>query len=453
MVAVVNWIDKTAPVATVNYSTQGWTRNEVSATVSFDEADVEILNNNKSDTFIFNKNGSFMFRYRDKAGNVGEAEAKVSWIFKKAPTPVFEYSTKQLTNRNVTVRIKEFEVDEELSEQTLRAYRAAIKVTSNYGSSSYVFTRNGEFIFTYRDGAGNEGSQTITVDWIDKVVPTGIIEYSTYDVCRGPVTASISFDKPNVTISNNPDNTFTFDDNGEFTFEFADELGNRGTSTAVVTWINKNLPVVEVNFNITQKTDKDVVATISFDRDDVVIINNDGNFSYTFTENGSFTFEYVYGGNSFESHTVDVDWIKKTISIKYYNDGLVKEDVIAYGSGYQILFVIEDTESKTFSHWADGEDKYFEGDILSLEDDLSLTAVFIGNGDNNGDNSGDNNGDNSGDNDNNGGNDNTGNGDNTEGGKKGSNTGAIVAAVVISVAVAGAAAVTGVILYKRKKSH
>ena len=249
------------------------------------------------------------------------------------------------------------------------------------------------------------------------------------------------------------DNTFTFDDNGEFTFEFADELGNKGTSTAVVTWINKNLPVVEVNFNITQKTDKDVVATISFDRDDVVIINNDGNFSYTFTENGSFTFEYVYGGNSFESHTVDVDWIKKTISIKYYNDGLVKEDVIAYGSGYQILFVIEDTESKTFSHWADGEDKYFEGDILSLEDDLSLTAVFIGNGDNNGDNSGDNNGDNSGDNDNNGGNDNTGNGDNTEGGKKGSNTGAIVAAVVISVAVAGAAAVTGVILYKRKKSH
>lgn len=455
MVAVVNWIDKTAPVATVNYSTQGWTRNEVSATVSFDELDVEILNNNKSDTYIFDKNGSFMFRYRDKAGNVGEAEAKVSWIFKKAPTPVFEYSTKQLTNQNVTVRIKEFEVDEELSEQTLRAYRAAIKVTSNYGSSSYVFTCNGEFIFTYRDGAGNEGSRTITVDWIDKVVPTGIIEYSTYDICRGPVTASISFDKPNVTISNNPNNTFTFDDNGEFTFEFADELGNRGTSTAVVTWINKNMPVVEVNFNITQKTDKDVVATISFDRDDVVIINNDGNFSYTFTENGSFTFEYVYGGNSFESHTVDVDWIKKTISIKYYNDGLVKEDVIAYGSGYQILFVIEDTESKTFSHWADGKDKYFEGDILSLEDDLSLTAVFIGDDDNTGDNdnSGDNNGDNSGDNDNNGGDDNTGNGDNTEGGKKGSNTGAIVAAVVISVAVAGAAAVTGVILYKRKKSH
>ena len=37
--------------------------------------------------------------------------------------------------------------------------------------SSYVFTRNGEFIFTYRDGAGNEGSRTITVDWIDKVGP------------------------------------------------------------------------------------------------------------------------------------------------------------------------------------------------------------------------------------------------------------------------------------------
>lgn len=442
MVAVVDWIDKTAPSATINYSTQNWTRNDVTAMVWFDEEGVEILNNNKSDTYVFNKNGSFIFRYRDRAGNIGETEAKVSWIFKKAPTPVFEYSTKQMTNQNVTVKISKFEVDEELSETTLNAYLKGIKVTSNYGSTSYVFTRNGEFIFTYRDGAGNEGSQTITVDWIDKEVPIGIIEYSDYNVCRGPVTASISFNKPNVTISNNPDNTFIFNDNGEFTFEFADELGNKGTSTAVVNWINKNMPVVTVNFNITQKTDKDVVATISFDRDDVVIINNNGNFSYTFTENGSFTFEYVYGENAFESHTVDVDWIKKTISIKYYNNGLVKEDVIAYGSGYQILFVLEDTENKTFSHWVSGDKNYYEGDILSLEDDLSLTAVFIGDDDTGGDNTGGDDNGNDGDNDN--------NGETTDEGKKGSNTGAIIAGLVISVAVVASATVAGVIIYKKK---
>lgn len=394
--AVIDWIDKTAPTATVTYSTPHWSRNSISVFIYFDEDNVEILNNGGSNEYVFDGNGLFVFEYRDKAGNKGTKKVLQTSIFKKPPVPSFTYSTKNPTNKNVKVTLSGWTVDDTVDESSredtdfVKAYNSAvnryisqsIKVTSNGGNNYFIFEQNGSFTFSYYDGASNVGSTVITVDWIDKTAPVGTIVYSNYDVTRDAVTASIAFDKPDATVTNNDGSSnYTFTENGSFTFTFKDKLGNVGEATASVTWINQSLPVVSVSYDITEKTDKDVVATISFDTPDVVIINNDGNFSYTFTENGSFTFEYIYGGNSFASSTVEVTWIKKTISIKYFDVELLKEDVIAYGSGYQILYLPENTGEKAFSHWANGNDKYYEGAIVNLEDDLSLTAVFTENTD------------------------------------------------------------------------
>ncbi len=450
--AFVSWIDKTAPTATISYSTQNWTKVDVTATVMFDESDVEIINNNKSNSYTFDKNGTFVFRYRDKAGNEGGIEARVSCIYKKLAVPVIQYSTEELTNSDVTVSITDFVMDDIFDESSFAIYKKSITVTSNFGSKSYTFTENGSFTFSYYDGAGNVGSKTVTVDWIDKDAPIATIDYSNYDITRGPVTAVINFYEPNVTITNNSGlNSFEFDDNGSFTFTFADALGNVGSATAIVNWINKNLPVVSVSYNLTEKTDKDVVVTIGFDKEDVVIVNNEGKSTYTFTENGSFTFEYVYDGNAFASETVEVDWIKKTVFIKYYDGALLKEDVIAYGSGYQVLYTPENTDGKVFSHWvgADGA-IYYEGDILSPEDDLTLTAVYEKTDDNGNDNDNDN------DNDNNGG------GDNNNGGNNGSSDGenkpkksnaGLIAGIIIAVLVVAAGAATAVIIVIKKKKQ
>lgn len=443
--AFVSWIDKTKPVATVNYSTMAWVRSDVTATVTFNELDVEIINNGNSNKYVFTQNGSFVFRYRDKAGNEDEVTATVGWIFKKAPVPVLKFSETALTNKNVTVSITDFQIEEFSNQQSLAVYRKTITVTSNFGNKYYVFTENGSFTFNYYDGAGNTGSKTVTVDWIDKEPPSATIEYSNSDVTRGPVTATVVFTEQDVTITNNSgQNSIVFDDNGSFTFTFTDALGNAGSATAIVNWINKNLPAVEVNYNMTAKTDKDVVATISFDKEDVVILNNEGKSSYTFTENGSFTFEYVYDGNSFASHTVEVDWIKKTVSIKYFDGALLKEDVIAYGSGYQVLYTPENQDGKVFSHWASGDKIYYEGDIISPDDDLTLTAVYEKDDVNGGDN-GDNN-----DNNNNGGNDNNGGtGGDTKPEK--SNAGVIAGIVIAVIAVAAGGAAAAVIIIKKKR--
>ncbi|MEI6673235.1 MAG: hypothetical protein WCL02_08215 [bacterium] len=42
-----------------------------------------------------------------------------------------------------------------------------------------LFTGNGGFTFTFSDLAGNTGSTTATITWIDKTAPTATVTYST----------------------------------------------------------------------------------------------------------------------------------------------------------------------------------------------------------------------------------------------------------------------------------
>ena len=64
---------------------------------------------------------------------------------------------------------------------------------------------------------------------------TATVSYSTTDPTNGDVIATITPSEP-VTITNNGgSSSYTFSENGSFTFEFADAAGNEGTATATVT--------------------------------------------------------------------------------------------------------------------------------------------------------------------------------------------------------------------------
>lgn len=133
-------------------------------------------------------------------------------------------------------------------------------------------------------------SHTLTVDdaYIDPPIPT--ITYSKTEQTNEDVTATISFNKEGVTILNNEGkNTYDFTQNGEFTFEYEDENGNKGNAKAIVNNIDKEIPVGKVTY---KTTDEGVIATITFNKEGVKILNNDGKNTYTFKENGEFTFEF-----------------------------------------------------------------------------------------------------------------------------------------------------------------
>ena len=73
------------------------------------------------------------------------------------------------------------------------------------------------------------------------------IEYSvpSETLTNQDVTATITFNRSKVTISNNDGkDTYTFTQNGEFTFEYFDEYGIQGTATVVVNNIDKEAPTI-----------------------------------------------------------------------------------------------------------------------------------------------------------------------------------------------------------------
>ena len=139
------------------------------------------------------------------------------------PTAGIAYSTTEPTNQNVEVRL--------INPST------NIKITNNNGSDTYIFEDNGTFTFEFIDEETNKkGTAEAKVDWIDRVAPTATFEYSIETITYDEVVAKL-IPSEEVTILNNVDDTYTFEENGEFTFEFKDAAGNLGSATAKVYWI------------------------------------------------------------------------------------------------------------------------------------------------------------------------------------------------------------------------
>lgn len=289
----VDWIDIEPPTAEFEFSTTSLTDKPIVATLVPSE-EVTITNNNGNNTYTFEENGEFTFEFVDRAGNEGTATANVFWI---ASLPEYEisYSTKELTNKDVIVTL---------------TIEDGYKLMNNNGNNVYTFTENGTFSFKYVDNYGNVGYIPVTVDWIDKEV-TGTIEYNITTLTDQNVIATLKTTKP-VTITNNDgQDTYTFETNGEFTFEFVDALGNTGSATAKVDWIDKNAVIATITYDIETLTNKDVTATISFNKDGVIITNNDGKNTYTFTSNDKFSFEYIDANGNFGLAEANVTWIDK----------------------------------------------------------------------------------------------------------------------------------------------
>ena len=234
--AVVDWIDKEAPTARLEYSTTDKTNEDVTVRLIPSE-EVTVLNNGEASvenpnvdpfTYTFTENGEFTFEFRDKAGNIGHAIAKVDWIDTALPEATLNYSSVDLTNQDVIV--------------TIEFNKENVTITNNNGSNTYIFKENGEFTFEFVDEAGNFNTAIANVNWINKKLPTVTVSYSTTSETTGPVTATIHCDEKIFITNNNGQSIYTFKENGKFVFEFVDKLGNKGSITARVDWIKKEEP-------------------------------------------------------------------------------------------------------------------------------------------------------------------------------------------------------------------
>ena len=289
----VDWIDKEAPTAEFEYSTTTLTDGSVEVTLVPSE-EVTVTNNNGKFTHVFTENGEFTFEFIDKAGNEGRATSIVNWI---ARLPKYEivYSITEPTNKDVVATLK---------------LEEGYRIFNNNAKNEYTFTESKVFEFQYMDQNGNLGVIPVKVDWIDKEAPTAEFNYNTQNWTNGEVEVTL-IPNEEVTVTNN-DGKFThvFTENGDFTFEFADKVGNVGSKTVSVKWIDKEAPTGTIEYSTEDETEEPVTATLHAS-EEVTVTNNDGKFTHVFTENGEFTFEFIDRAGNKGTVTVSVSWITK----------------------------------------------------------------------------------------------------------------------------------------------
>ncbi len=296
--AVVDWIDSEELNVNVTYDISTPTNGVVVATIHANKP-ITISNNGASYSRKFTENGTFTFEYCDAYGNTGKITASVNWIDKILPTADVKYSTKNFTNKDVTVTLLPSE---------------KVTIINNDGKDTYTFTENGSFIFKFVDAAGNYGSYKVEVDWIYKKIPLMAVDYTT-NYTNNTAIATLELRDGIRVINNGGKNTYEFTENGEFIFDYVDKYGNVGHTTAVVDWLQEDDLKVIVQYNITEPTTNNVIATVIANKS-ITIVNNGGKNTYVFTENGEFTFGYVDENGNAGTIKATVSWIKKIVNIE-----------------------------------------------------------------------------------------------------------------------------------------
>ena len=266
------------PLATISYSTQEKTNQDVTATITLPTGCTMVEGEL---THTFTENGSHTFHYQDAFGNLYEATASVDWIRKAVLTGSVTYSETESTHNSVVATVGGFEYDD-------------VYVSNNNQSPVYTFTQNGEFVFELADSYGNTGTVTATVNNIDVEAPKVHVEYSTSEWTSDDITASLVADDETVqfTIVNNEGSSdYVFTQNGSFTFEVEDPLGNRFNIIASVDCIDKSKEQVQAHYSTLDATHEPIQVELSTNPDAHEIINNNGANIYTFHKNGTFVFK------------------------------------------------------------------------------------------------------------------------------------------------------------------
>lgn len=296
---VVDWIDREEPTGTVTYSTTDVTDQPVVATVEPDKEGVTVTSEGGA-THTFDSNGNFTFEMVDAAGNMGTATANVYWI-KRTPKVDVSFSPEAGTMTkgpvDVTIGLPE-------------GYR----IMNNDGKNTYTFTESGEFAFQYLDPDGMQGSYSVVVDWIDHEAPKATITYDKPTATNQAVTATLALEDPSgpVSITSQGGSSHTFDDNGEFIFEFEDALGNKGSATAKVDWIDRIPPTAELTYAMDEASGKMIVQVVNPSEE---ITFAEGNGTYAYDANGDYEIVFFDVAGNEGRLTVHVDVFPESLTL------------------------------------------------------------------------------------------------------------------------------------------
>ncbi|MGD9570041.1 MAG: DUF5011 domain-containing protein [Sedimentibacter sp.] len=421
----------------ISYSLNGPQLTIEDVTANINEA-YSVLNNDRITFNVFNRNGSYSFILKDAENNIKEYDAKVSWIDKDFPEPVTkkyvwydfnndgkidvgekgaEITSGYKTKNNVIVEITfphESEGDRPVKLQDISNF--TMEDISNIEGYAYKFiyaynpsisegtTPDYKENLTFIDTLGNVLDYKLVINEIDRTDLLTQLNYSTTNYTNRDVVVSMSANRPIKRfdivegIEKDASPTYVFKENGTKDFnyrqiEIADDDPLEGTLTANVTWIDKSVPTVNVEFNNTI-TNNDVVikfkvidgvsenANLKFDDETITLTDsgNDRTGSFTVNKNDNYRFEvsnkYGNAGDIFVP-VYNIDKEKPVLNIKgrehvylkvgekYYDQGAYAIDnmdgditsgikvastvntLVSLNTPYQVTYTIMDSAGNT----------------------------------------------------------------------------------------------------------
>ncbi len=137
-------------------------------------------------------------------------------------------------------------------------------------NKKFLVYQNGCYSFNVVDG-DKTALIYMVVSNFDNTPPVASIKYTVIKKTSGSVTASLKSSEP-IRVINNSSNIKTFDENGEFTFEFEDAVGLTGSAIALVNNIDKTPPEAEV---VLHYNNPDMKALINY-QGQTVVVNSSG---------------------------------------------------------------------------------------------------------------------------------------------------------------------------------
>ena len=346
----VDWIDKTPPIVNLIYSTIDPTNTSVTVTLDGLQEGEYVVNNNNSNSYKFDDNGTFEFIVRDRAGNETKSVAVVDWIDKVAPIAAVEYDINALTNGVVTAKLVNMSED--------------IEILNTVGGVNYkTFEDNGEFEFIIMDKAGNINKIAAKVSWIDKNKPDNLV--SLEDVISSDsndaskvdlVVAKLNLDLNKYEILNNEGSPeYVFRKNEKFVFKVRMiDTGYEIEIPVVVDWIKEkvlNEEVISNNQELNTSMEKAPVQTPILDK---IIIEkdsikehftsntnkqNDKNNILTTENNNSTLNEVILSKDKNNDIVSDKDKNNDTVSEQTISNKEINKEITGIGVVLSISFV------------------------------------------------------------------------------------------------------------------
>jgi hypothetical protein len=247
------------------------------------------------------------------------------------PTVNISYSTKDWTNKSVTVTVAVY--DEPKRELLNFSFPKGLDyycVFSDVESDGtvvkavYELGENGSFSFTVRDcETGVSTDVNAAVNNIDKVNPQGEAVFSETEKTRNDIVVTIlTSDNTNreveiippaeaIIVESGGNISYQFSKNGDYDFVLKDVSGNSVVLTVPINNIDREPPVGTVKYTPDKWTKGNVTAIVSTN-EEAGIINNNGSAEYTFNENGSFTFWLRDTAGNTSEVTAEVNYIDRT---------------------------------------------------------------------------------------------------------------------------------------------